>query len=341
MESGAFADAALARYLAGAGLDQRDRGLATQLVYGTLAWQGLADHVLAAMGRPPQSLDLEVRTLLRLALFQLTKLDRIPEFAAVDTAVTLAKLHRGGKAAGLVNALLRRFLRDGKELHLPDRGDLAGHLAVAQSHPRWLVQRWIRELGGGEAERLLAANNCAAPTILRANLRRGDRDEAIEALRGDGCAATPTRISSSGIECALQRPLGELTAFRDGRVTAQGEASQLVVEMIPASAARVLDTCAAPGGKATQLAERASPTVQIVAVDPIAAGVAAVAGQARRLGLEIQVVRADARALPLSDKIGFDAVLVDAPCSGLGTLRQNPEIRWRRQPANITAVAKL
>ena len=146
VERGAFADAELARQLRVESLDERDRGLATQLVYGTVAWQGLCDHVLGALGRPAARLDPEVRTLLRMALYQMTKLERIPEFAAVDTAVELAKRHQRG-AAGLVNALLRAFLRSGKDLHLPAAGDTAAHLAVAGSHPRWLVERWISLLG--------------------------------------------------------------------------------------------------------------------------------------------------------------------------------------------------
>ncbi|MDX2166913.1 MAG: transcription antitermination factor NusB, partial [Deltaproteobacteria bacterium] len=119
VEDGAFADAALGTALRGAGLDARDRGLATQLVYGTLAWQGLLDHVLTALGRPAAKLDAPIRVVLRLALFQLVKLDRVPPFAAVDTAVEMAKTVKGGVASGLVNALLRRFLREGKPLALP------------------------------------------------------------------------------------------------------------------------------------------------------------------------------------------------------------------------------
>lgn len=341
VEAGAFSDAALARHLAGAGLDERDRALATQLVYGTLAWQGLTDHVLAGLGRLPQTLEPEIRTLLRMALYQLTKLDRIPEFAAVGTAVELAKQHHRGRAAGMVNALLRGFLRNRRDLRLPPRSDLAAHLAAAHSHPRWLVQQWLDQLGTDEAESLLAANNVAAPTVLRVNARRATRRRAIAALAADGCAAQPTRYSPFGLECTLRRPLMRLAAFAGGLVSAQGEASQLVAQMIPHDAERVLDCCAAPGGKATALAERTTGGTAIVAIDITEAGVAAVAAQARRLGVPVDTVRADARQLPFAIDRPFDAVLVDAPCSGLGTLRQNPEIRWRRQPADIAELARL
>jgi 16S rRNA (cytosine967-C5)-methyltransferase len=339
VDDGAFADAALARHLTGTDLAERDRGLATQLVYGTLAWQGLADHALDTWVQPAGSLEPEIRVLLRMALYQMTKLDRVPDFAIVDTSVELAKQHRAGRAAGLVNAVLRRFVRSGKHLPLPDESDLASHLAVALSHPRWLVVRWLDQLGPDQTRRLLEANNCAAPTVLRANLRRISRDGAIAALERDGCSARPTSYSPAGIECALRGRLTDLAAFRDGLVTAQGEASQLVASLVPAAATNILDACAAPGGKTTHLAERAPDDARIAALDRSRVGLISVARQAARLGVSAHCVRADARSMPLRADARFDAVLVDAPCSGFGTLRQHPEIRWRRQPADIVRLA--
>lgn len=338
VERGAFADAELARQLRGMALDDRDRALATQLVYGTLAWQGLCDHILATLERPAARLDAAVRCLLRMALYQVTKLERVPDFAVVDTAVELAKRHKRG-AAGLVNALLRSFLRSGKDARLPPASDVAARLAVAGSHPRWLVERWLAQLGTEETAALLEADNRPAPTVLRVNRRRGDRDAAIAALDGEGCAARPARYVGDAIEIELRGPLDRLRAHRAGLVTAQGEASQLVGLMIPAGSASVLDACAAPGGKATHVAERTGG--RVVAVDQAAAGTVAIRRQAARLGVDVAVVRADARHLPLRRDASFDAVLVDAPCSGLGTLRQHPEIRWRRQPRDVARLTAL
>ncbi len=339
VEGGAHADAELARRLQSSSLDERDRGLATQLVYGTIAWQGLADHILTTLDRPPEKIELPLRTLLRMALFQMAKLDRIPDFAVVDTSVELSKRYKSGRAAGLVNALLRGFLRGEKRFDPPGDGDPAARLAVSGSHPRWLVERWIEILGPEQAEHLLEADNLPAPTVLRANLRRGDRDTAIAALARDGCSARPTKYSPEGIECDLRSGLTDLAAFRDGLATAQGEASQLVGRLIPVDAATILDACAAPGGKTTHLAERTGR--RIVAVDRSRAGARQVARQAARLGVAVDSIRADARALPLSPSKAFDAVLVDAPCSGLGTLRQHPEIRWRRQPTDVRRLAHV
>jgi 16S rRNA (cytosine967-C5)-methyltransferase len=333
VEQGAFADAALAERLRDAGLAPRDRALATQLVYGSLAWQGLLDHAVAQRGRDPRKLDAPIRTLLRLALFQLVRLDRVPDFAAVDTAVELSKEVKRGAASGLVNALLRRFLREGKRITLPARSaDLAGHLAIAYSHPRWLVERWLDELGAVEAEALLAANNEPAPTVVRVNRQRSDPARLAAALAEQGIATRPGRFARDAL---IVEPHGWFSP--------QGEASQLVVELLdPRAGARILDACAAPGGKAAAAAERVGAGGVVVALDRQAGGVRMARRGAARLGLDnLVVVQADATALPLNLAWRADAVLVDAPCSGLGTLRQHPEIRWRRTPEDIRDLAAV
>ena len=342
VEDGAFADAALGTTLRGAHLEPRDRGLATQLVYGTLAWQGLLDHILTHLGREPRRLDAEVRTLLRLALFQLVKLDRVPAFAAVDTAVELAKTIKGGAPSGLVNALLRRFLREGQPLALPPEADRARYLAVATSHPQWLVERWLAELGADEAMALLASDNQPAPTTLRVLSSRVPRTTVLAGLADVQVAARPTRYAADGIVLESAADPIALPGWREGWFTVQGETSQLVAAMLGvAPGARVLDACAAPGGKALIAAGAAGATGLVVAVDQHRAGLTRLGEEAARLGLRVVRVRADARRLPLAESARFDAVLVDAPCSGLGTLRQHPEIRWRRQPADVAALAAL
>ncbi|MFN8643995.1 MAG: 16S rRNA (cytosine(967)-C(5))-methyltransferase RsmB [Candidatus Binatia bacterium] len=342
VEAGAFADAALGATLRGAQLEPRDRALATQLVYGTLAWQGLLDHVLAQLGRAPRRLDAEVRTLLRLALFQLIKLDRVPAFAAVDTAVELAKTINGGAPSGLVNALLRRFLRDGRPLFLPPESEPSRHLALATSHPRWLVERWLAELGADETAALLASDNQPAPTTLRVLSARAPRATVLAALADAQIAARPTRYAADGI--VLESPADPvlLPGWRQGWFSVQGEASQLVAAMLGvAPGARVLDACAAPGGKALALAGAAGAGGAVIAVDPHHGGLVRLGQEAARLGQRVLRVRADAGCLPLTAATCFDAVLVDAPCSGLGTLRQHPEIRWRRRPADAARLAAL
>lgn len=342
VEDGAFADAALGTTLRGARLEPRDRGLATQLVYGTLAWQGLLDHVLARLGREPRRLDVEVRTLLRLALFQLVRLDRVPAFAAVDTAVELAKSIKGGVPSGLVNAVLRRFLREGRDLHLPPESDRAAYLALSTSHPRWLVERWLAELGDAEAAALLAADNEPAPTTLRVPPGRVPRATVIAALADAQVASRPTRYAPDGLVLESAADPVALPGWRDGWFAVQGEASQLVAAMLGARPGdRVLDVCAAPGGKALAAAGQVGAGGLVLALDLHHGGLARLGAEAGRLSARIVRARADATRLPLPAAARFDAVLVDAPCSGLGTLRQHPEIRWRRTPADLDALAAL
>jgi 16S rRNA (cytosine967-C5)-methyltransferase len=344
VEQGGFADATLGARLRAGALAPRDRALAAQLVYGTLAWQGLLDHVLGAYGRAPERLDEPLRVLLRMALFQLVKLDRVPPFAAVDTAVELSKEIKGGAASGLINALLRRFLREGKHIDLPERAaDLAGHLAVALSHPRWMVEQWLAELGEAETEALLAANNTAAATVVRVNPSRASREQVRDALGAAGVVAENTLYAPHGLVIELAGDPAALPGHREGRFTVQGEASQLVGLLVGAArTGRVLDVCAAPGGKTTLLAEEMGGGGLVVALDRHASGLRHVRAGAQRLRLRnVTVARADATRLPLSDAARFDAVLVDAPCSGLGTLRQHPEIKWRRDAASGRALAAV
>ena len=343
-EDGSYADALLGHQLSSGSLAPRDQALVTRLVYGTIAWQGYLDHIIAAFSRrPPQALDAPVRVLLRMALFQTCLLTRVPEFAAVNTAVELVKGFRGGAAAGLVNAVLRRATAEWQQVQVPSATeDPAGHLATRLSHPRWLVERWLAYYGFKDTEALLRADNEPAPTVLRVNRCKIERAELLVRLHDAGCAAEPTTYSPVGIRVEHAGPPERIAGYAEGLFSLQGEASQLVsLVAAPLPAGRVLDACAAPGGKTTHLAELMDNRGEIIALDIHAAGVDRIARMGQRLGVSIvQATVADALTWrPASD--GFDCVLVDAPCSGLGTLRQHPEVRWRRTAADITGLARL
>jgi 16S rRNA (cytosine967-C5)-methyltransferase len=336
----AYADVALDAALAERALSQRDRALATRLVYGTLAWRGLLDwHLARLAGREPQRLALPVRALLRLGLYQLLHLDRIPAHAAVSTSVDLAK-RVAPAAAGLVNAVLRRAARERDSLPVPDAADPVRHLAVMFSHPEWLVARWRAQLGDAETRLLLAADNEVAPTVLRA--RPGARETLLTALARGGVAAAPTRYAPDGVRVEAVAPHA-LPGYAEGTFAVQSEASQLVGQLLDSQAGvRVLDVCAAPGGKAFYLAEISGRTGSVVALDQRRRGASVIAAGARRLGLtNLAALVADARRLPLAAAERFDRVLVDAPCSGLGTLRAHPEVRWSRVPEDLRRLAAL
>jgi 16S rRNA (cytosine967-C5)-methyltransferase len=275
---------------------------------------------------------------LRLGLYQLTLLDRVPPHAAVATSVDLAK-GRVRVASGLVNAVLRRAVRERSTLPLPDpTTDPTEHLAVALSHPRWLVERWQQRFGL-DVRDLLAADNDAAPTVLRA--RRGERDALIARLTAAGIGCEPGRFGPDAVRVQAADPHA-LPGWAEGQFSVQEEASQLVVRLLdPRPRMRVLDVCAAPGGKSAYAAELMRDLGLVVAVDHRRRGVRTLAANAKRLGLRaIAPLGLDARtaaaALPHAS---FDRVLVDAPCSGLGTLRAHPEIRWRRTPADLARQA--
>jgi 16S rRNA (cytosine967-C5)-methyltransferase len=242
----------------------------------------------------------------------------------------------------LVNALLRRFLREGRQLGLPPEEPRAAHLALASSHPRWLVDQWVTELGEAEAAALLAADNQAAPTTLRVLASRVARETLIAALADAQVAARPAAYAADGVVLAAAVDPTTLPGFREGWFTVQGEASQLVAAMLGMGAgARVLDVCAAPGGKAVAAAGAVGSQGAVVAIDPYRGGLHRLRAEAARLGVRVARICADGRALPLSPAARFDAVLVDAPCSGLGTLRQHPEIRWRRTAEDVATLATL
>jgi 16S rRNA (cytosine967-C5)-methyltransferase len=343
----AFADLALHAGLRSGGLGVRDRALATELVCGTLRWRGRLDWLLArVIPRPFESLESPVRTLLRLGAYQIVFLEGVPAPAAVDQAVRAARAIGVERAAGLVNAALRRLAREHASIALPSlEDDPVGHLTHALSLPEWLARRWLEAFGPAEAAALAAACNEVPPLTVRANALRGDRDALLEALRPRWPEARPCAFAPAGIVLGRGGNPAADPAFAEGRFAVQDEGSQLVVALLdPQPGERVLDACAAPGAKATAIAERVAPAGRVLAVDRHPRRLALVGREARRLGLEnLDLLAGDAsRELgPAVPPAAFDRVLVDAPCSGLGTLRRNPDLRWRARPDGGLALAPL
>jgi 16S rRNA (cytosine967-C5)-methyltransferase len=306
------------------GLGPADRGLATELVYGILRRRGLLDRAIAgASGRRIKDIDPKILDVLRLGAYQILYLDRIPPHAAVSTAVDLAKQRRAGRGASFVNAVLRRLVH-APELPPPaDRAeDPAQHLADVGSLPSGLARRLIEDLGEDEALAFALASLEPGPLTLRANLLRTTQAD-LQAEVGGVAGELPWAVRLPQAGGALP---ADLLAVREGRATPQDEASMRVVALLdPQPGERILDLCAAPGGKTTHAAELMRDEGEVVAHDRLPARLARVAQAAQRLGLTSVKT---SEALP-PDAATFDRVLVDAPCSGLGTLRRHPEIRWR------------
>lgn len=339
-EDGAFADVLLGHQLGAFAI--ADRRLITRLVLGTLAWQGRLDYELDRfVSRPAADLDPALRAILRVGLFQLRFMDRVPVHAIVDTAVEIAKENpRTRNASGLVNAVLRRA--PSSAIELPARAaDEAGYLAVAWSHPRWMVERFIEWFGIADAERLMAANNEAAPNVIRLNLTRGTRAELLERLRAGGLM--PGADGGLPETVCLQSAAGIGVDRSEGLYYPQSEASQWICHLLaPAPGAIVIDCAAAPGGKAAHLAELVGSGGRVLALDVNFSGLRRAWLTADALGhRNLELACADLTvAIPLRDA-QFDFVLLDAPCTGLGTLREHPEIRWRLGPGDPARLAEL
>lgn len=336
----AYADVLLGHRLAG--FAAPDRRLVTQLVLGTIAWQGRLDYELERVAsRALETLAPEILAVMRMALFQLRILTRVPPHAAVDTAVTLAREAAGDGLGRFVNAVLRNALRN--PIARPSRvADELGYLAAIHSHPRWLVAKFVEWFGVREAEALLAANNLAAPNVLRLNLARGPAAELTARLEREGFEIAARGRFPETIVLG-SAPLFDAHALHDGICYPQSEASQLVARMLaPVRDATVIDCAAAPGGKSTHLAELTGPGGTVVALDLSLAGLKKARALAARLGhRNLVVARADtASALPLPPQ-SFDYVLLDAPCTGTGTMREHPEIRWRLRPDDFARMATL
>jgi 16S rRNA (cytosine967-C5)-methyltransferase len=303
-----------------------DKALATELVMGVLRWRARLDQSLAsACSQPLVKLDPEVLTALRLGAYQLGYLERVPARAAVHESVELAKRAKKRSAAPLVNAVLRKIAGGRKELPAGPFAEGANtrNLADRYSHPLWLVERWAENFGVSTAVRICEFDQSVPVTALRLAAEVTDDD-----LRREGIEVAPGAL----LKPARRVVSGDVTqskAFAAGRVAIQDEASQLVAALV-GTGARILDCCAAPGGKTAALAER-NPRATIVAAElhPHRARTL----RRRAPAANVRVIVADALALPLD--LQFDRVLADVPCSGTGTLARNPEIKWRLVPGDL------
>jgi 16S rRNA (cytosine967-C5)-methyltransferase len=351
-EHDAWADRAFGAAAERHRLGQRERGQAQRLAYGAVQRRGTADHLIEQLsGRPAERLDPPVAAALRLGLFELLFASATPDHAATHQAVELAKggmrgERRARASSGLVNAVLRRAAREREEL-LGGLGDAtAADAAIAHSYPGWLAEMWWRELGPRDARSLMAAMNVAAETTVRANSLRADPAAVEQELRdagqrmprpaGPALLAPPEALVLAGPLTEAARRL-----LSGGDLVAQSRASQAVVGILdPRPGERVLDLCAAPGAKTTAIAARMGNRGEVVAVEVDRGRASQLRELSARAGATaVAVVEADAASDDLSD--GYDRILVDPPCSDLGTLAARPDARWRKSPELIARLAEL
>jgi 16S rRNA (cytosine967-C5)-methyltransferase len=328
-------------------LSELDRAFTLHLVQGVMRWKLRLDWVIRHFVRFPFSrIQPDVLNILRMALYQIMFMDRVPDSASVDEAVRQAKSVAPEHVARFVNGILRQVCRTNREIRLPSRGeDPAAHLSVLHSYPRWIVEKWARELGMGEVELLLEAGNRIPELVIRANTRKTDRDGLMACLEQEGICASPTVFSPVGLKLdGLRGPVGKSRCFEKGRFQVQGEAAQICSYLLaPVRGETVLDLCAGVGGKSTHLAELMEDRGAVISLDRHLGRLISMTDNCRRLGLGIiRPVAGDALAdVTALFRRRFDRVLVDAPCSGLGVLSKHPDGKWNRDEDDIKRLARL
>lgn len=345
VEQGGYADRLLDSYLnRHPTMEARERGLLTELVYGILRLRGRLDFALSLFSRQKlQRLEPEALLLLRLGAYQLLELDRIPAHAAVHATVELAHQVGMGRISGLVNGTLRTLQRERDTIAWPTPDNLRAYLQHVCSLPNWLAKELLRQFPNIESRALAEALTEAAPQALRVNTLKTDRESFLAALAEAGHLARPCRYLSEGV--ILEKRVAQmLPGDRDGWYQVQDEASMLIAHLLDTQPGeKVLDACAAPGGKTTHIAALTNNQAHILALDRHSRRVELINQGAERLGCQ----GIETRTWDLTEEPGFlehesfDRILVDAPCSGLGVLRRNPESRWSRQPADIGELAAL
>ena len=330
---GAWADAALKAQLARDQLSPQDAALCSRMVYGVTQNRLLLDFYLAAYcSQKPDHLQPPLLDILRLGAYQILFLDKVPDRAAVSEAVELAKRSGRGQAAGLVNAVLRKLSQNKNALpSIPDRDEVK-FLSIRYSHPKWLVKRLLELLGRGETEAFLAADNTAAPLTVQVNPLKTTQEKLTAELEALGVRVTPHAWVPGCLELSGTGDLTALEPFRAGHFLVQDGAAALAARAAAVTPGqRVLDVCAAPGGKSFGAAFAMEDRGEILACDLHENKLKRIQDGAQRLGLtSIRTAAADGREFRPEWEAAFDTVLVDAPCSGLGIIRKKPDTRYKK-----------
>lgn len=327
-------------------LDPRDKGLITELVFGVLRWQGRLDSIISRFSSVKlKKINPVVRIILRTAIYQILFLDKIPARAAVNEAVKLARESQPDYVVRFVNAVLRKVSDNIESLKKVDETNLtASGIAEIYSHPKWIVDAWVKELGTEETAELCRANNKTPPTSIRVNTLLTTSENLAEELRRAGIEVQPCKYAPDALEVKKGHfKLQRLEAYEKGLFQIQDEASQLVAHILtPRPGERILDACAGFGGKTSIFAQLMENSGEIMAVDLSPWKVAALEENLERLKIGIVgTLQTDVRKLNEMNIKPFDRIFLDAPCSGLGVLRRKPDIKWKRRPGDVYRLSLL
>jgi 16S rRNA (cytosine967-C5)-methyltransferase len=334
VERGAHADQLLERVK---GLAEQDTRLLREIVLGSITWRSRLDYLLNAyLKQPILKQKPGIRNLLRLGAYQILFLDRVPAYAVVSESVELARRYGKG-ISGLVNAVLRGLAEGRKTTPFPRESQPVLQLATELSYPDWLIKRWLPRFGYNRTKEICEAGNVRPSLTIRTNLRRSNPDSLTRALAAEGIETTPIPELADFLRIISVRGLFESQPYLKGWFSVQGPGAGHAARLLDVTPGQtVLDICAAPGGKAMSAAERGA---NVIASDVSVPRLRSLIQNRSRLGLSYEILAGDARALPYSGV--FDHVLVDAPCTGLGTISRHPEIRWHRTQDDIVRMAEL
>jgi 16S rRNA (cytosine967-C5)-methyltransferase len=340
--SDAYLDKLLDAELRSDEMNELDKGLMNEIVTGAVRWQMKLDWVLTGFfhGNFTKA-ETNIKNALRVALYQILFLDKVPASAAVNEGVEFIKRLRGQKVADLVNAVLRNIIRNLENIRYPDPNeDRIRHLAVIESHPIWMVNKWVNRFGYDEAKQFLAANNRRPDLTLRVNRLKIQFDYFLTQLSQHQIQYTRSTFLDYFVRVQHMAGIGGSEMFRQGFFSVQDESGGLVVQLLdPKPGERIIDLCSAPGGKTTFIGELMKNVGEIVSVDRYETRLNLVKNSAQRLGVaNAHFVVADATTIQMPPA---DKVLVDAPCSGLGVLAKKPDAKWRREPEDIRELVKL
>ncbi|WP_140945462.1 16S rRNA (cytosine(967)-C(5))-methyltransferase RsmB [Candidatus Thermokryptus mobilis] len=322
-------------------LNDLDKRFLTELTHGVVRWKTRLDFVIEQFCKNKFAMqDPNIRNAMRVALYQILFLSKIPHAAAVNEAVEFVKKIRGQKAANLVNAVLRNIIRNLNKLPTPDHEtDPVQYLSIMYSHPSWMVKRWVERYGLYETEQLLSANNERPTIVVRANSLKTTADELVKLFEERGIRNTRSKYVENFIKVGHLSKIYNLDLFEMGYFSVQDESSGLVVKLLdPKPGEIVIDLCSAPGGKTTFIGELMKNQGKIIAVDKYEHRLNLVKQSCERLGVEnVEFIPKDALEVDVEPA---DKVLVDAPCSGLGVIQKKPDIKWQRELSDIRNLAK-
>ncbi len=338
----AYLDKLLDAELRSGELPDMDKGLLTELVHGVLRWQNRLDWVLNGFshGNFAKS-EINVKNALRVGLYQILFLDRIPHAAAVNEAVEFIKRIRGDKPAGMVNAVLRNIIRNIEGIRYPDPAqDRTQYLSVVFSHPHWMVKRWYHRFGPEETEKLLIANNERPHLSLRVNRLKNEPASFFRSLELQQIPFQPSKYLDYFVDMKSFPRIGQHELFKSGMFTIQDESAALPCILLDAKPGeRVLDMCAAPGGKTTHIAESMKNQGEIIAIDKYEVKLSFIKAACDRLGLRnVKLLVADSSTWECEP---FDKILLDAPCSGLGVITKKPDLKWKRDIADVIKLSRI